>query len=149
MSNYSKPKGAQSPRWKGGRRINEAGYVRVRMGNKEVREHRMVAEKMIGRPLLPGEQVHHKNGIRSDNRPENLEVMPSQHHHYAKHRRPGCVRRLPGEPNPPVRCACGCGKRLTQFDAKGRPRFYATGHGGRRGLPTPPALLVKLQRHVS
>lgn len=48
-------------------------------------EHRVVAESMLGRPLEPGEIVHHKNRKKRDNAPENLEVLASQSDHAKLH----------------------------------------------------------------
>jgi len=47
--------------------------------------HRIVAEQMIGRPLKPGEVVHHINENKRDNRPENLMVFASQADHARWH----------------------------------------------------------------
>lgn len=55
------------------------GYRVIRVDGKAVREHRYVMEQAIGRSLYPDETVHHKNGQRSDNRLENLELWVSRH----------------------------------------------------------------------
>ena len=69
----------------GTRRINKSGYVRIKTNKRRNNqplwelEHRVVAEEKYGRPLLKSETVHHKNNIRDDNRPENLELMNGSH----------------------------------------------------------------------
>lgn len=59
-----------SPTW----RTNSKGYVVSQSPTGELRQHRWVMERHLGRKLLPHENVHHKNGVRDDNRIENLEL---------------------------------------------------------------------------
>lgn len=56
------------------RRPAGSGYINVKHGGKWVPEHRVIMAQQLGRPLESWERVHHKNGRRDDNRPENLEL---------------------------------------------------------------------------
>lgn len=59
------------------RYVDRKGYVYLTLPGdrkRQVLEHRYVMEQRLGRPLWPDESVHHKNGNRADNRPENLEL---------------------------------------------------------------------------
>lgn len=66
--------------WTGSGRPNKAGYVRLSTSmptKRSAMEHRIVMEKHLGRELLRHEEVHHINGVRDDNRIENLELWSS------------------------------------------------------------------------
>lgn len=54
--------------------VNGYGYRQVKVDGRWRPEHQVVMEAHIGRPLVKQENVHHKNGHRSDNRLENLEL---------------------------------------------------------------------------
>lgn len=54
--------------------VTKSGYVRGYFEGRALAQHRVVMAEVIGRPLKPNETPHHKNGVRHDNRPENLEL---------------------------------------------------------------------------
>lgn len=86
--------GDGNPAWNGGRYIDSFGYVLVFCPTNPscdcrgyILEHRLVMESILGRSLILGEVVHHKNKIKNDNRPENLELIDSQSEHMRMHNR--------------------------------------------------------------
>ena len=79
--------------WKGGRIKSSRGYILI--WKKEhpgaglkgyVSEHRLIMEDIIGRYLTPEEEVHHKNFIRSDNNPDNLQLFANHSEHMKAHK---------------------------------------------------------------
>lgn len=73
--------GSKNWKWRGGRTRSESGYVTVRVWDYpgtlksiSIHEHVYVMAKFLGRPIREKESIHHKNGVRDDNRLENLEL---------------------------------------------------------------------------
>ena len=91
-NNFPSSRGEKNPNWKGGRRYLKEGYIQLLLqpddffflmaGNDGyVLEHRLVMAKHVSRCLLAWEVVHHRNGIRDDNRLENLHLIAGRGDH--------------------------------------------------------------------
>lgn len=90
--NHARLFGENSNNWKGGKTFHGNGYIYLRNHNHPNRtksgyvfEHRLVMEKKIGRYLTKEEVVHHINGIKDDNRIENLVLIKSNKEHKTLH----------------------------------------------------------------
>ena len=138
----------------GTKKLSPQGYIRIRVDETQSPfkeweyKHRLVMEEVIGRKLLPREEIHHINEDRLDNRPENLELCSSKAEHTERHFGPShtfickfCGNEFLLAPNivrnrikfngtPPTYCNAKC----QQADLKGKPFRGKPGHpkGGYR-----------------
>lgn len=80
-SDFLHAKGKDSPLWRGGKYVTPAGYIRVQLPDGTKRfEHVVTWENYYGKPKPKGYEIHHLNGVRTDNRIENLVLLSKAGH---------------------------------------------------------------------
>ena len=129
-------KGGKPWNWRGLPVIEPRGYVLIFVGKGHpladcrgyAYEHRIKAQEALGRALIGKEEVHHDDRATSNNDPSNLVVCAGRAEHGVYHRKPRSNKQLPGEDNPVLECACGCGATFLKYDRWKRPRLFVAGH---------------------
>lgn len=116
--------GAGNGRWNGGTKIASKGYRYIQaIGHpkatyrgKYAREHYLIAERALGRPLPSQAVIHHINGVKTDNDGTNLVICESNAYHQLLHAR---ARRLKlfWSVNLKRCCLCKTVKHLSEFPA--------------------------------
>jgi hypothetical protein len=86
--------GARPHNWTGGKYKNREGYVCILVKDDTYElEHRQIMESILGRKLASDEHVHHINGIKDDNRPENL-ILVINKKHFGEVTCPHCQKKI-------------------------------------------------------
>lgn len=95
--------GSRHPNWKGGIKHTKRGYVHIKQPDHVradlggyVLEHILVWEKVHNQVLPDGWIIHHLNGIKDDNRPQNLEGLPNKKHYLVLQAKAKRIQELEG-----------------------------------------------------
>lgn len=136
-----------SPNWaylkKGQALISPLGYLRININGKRVLHHRYIMEQHLGRKLTNKERIHHKNGIKTDNRIENLELFVNHSEHMKKYHPDICEKRKINPKYTPEKIAnilnrltepsksystCFCGRKIISRNLCSRHLHWAYKH---------------------